>query len=312
LVLLAAQDDVEVVPGGAPDSCGAAAIGADINGDGLPELVSACLGWDLGFLAVYQDQGGAWVPAARVEGNPSVSGYSNWLGRNMVGGVDLTADGIPDLVAGEEHPGPELQSLFHVVPGGWTGRCTWEQLGAFELWTDFLPGDLAVADVDSDGQMDLIATAPGQPPWNLNPTGALGRVSVISEVTAGQEDLELAAWLNVDGSDPDEGFGADVAAGDFNGDGCTDIAVGAPGSPLADPRPGKVYVFAGPFVPGRLGADSAAVVLEGSMDDDVFGFALATGDYDGDGVDDLAIGAPYDSLELVDAGAVHILRGVRP
>lgn len=110
---------------------------------------------------------------------------------------------------------------------------------------------------------------------------------------------------------PGDEFGLSVAgAGDVNGDGYGDIAVGARGfdgslSPLSTPNTGRAYVFfGGPWFVG-VGAERADVVLTGSAADDRFGAAVAgAGDTNGDGFADLVVGAHLSDANGTDAGAV--------
>jgi len=97
---------------------------------------------------------------------------------------------------------------------------------------------------------------------------------------------------------------------DLNGDGCDELAIGAPGAG----RSGRVYVIAGRSAPGpgRIAAREAALaILEGDVPGRGFGFALTAGDLDGDGRHDLAIGAPgtssSDAAEF--AGEVLVFGG---
>ncbi len=103
--------------------------------------------------------------------------------------------------------------------------------------------------------------------------------------------------------------------GDFNGDGYGDLAVGAPGATVREfDRAGAVYVSYGT-------ADGPGHSLKQTWtqddlhytnpeDHDLFGGALAVGDYNGDGYDDLAIGAAAEDWgSIYDVGVVHIVYG---
>jgi hypothetical protein len=125
------------------------------------------------------------------------------------------------------------------------------------------------------------------------------------------------------GAEDDDRFAAALAFGDFDGDGFDDLAVGAPGE---NDGAGFVHVF---YSNGSLLALAGQQLFsqteatgddEGAEDGDGFGAALAAGDFNEDGFDDLAVGSPGEDLpeesssdctlfECEDAGAVHVLRG---
>lgn len=105
-------------------------------------------------------------------------------------------------------------------------------------------------------------------------------------------DESIAEWWRSDG----DSFGGAVAAGDFNGDGAADLAIGIPrhdGLHGATPGSGIVVVSYG--VVGRgLQTSGATTVLRlaSPQELDTFGAALTAGDFNGDHYDDLAIGVP--------------------
>lgn len=122
-----------------------------------------------------------------------------------------------------------------------------------------------------------------------------------------------------------------VARGDFNGDGFADLAVGVPFEDLTvdgDVRTdaGAVNIIYGSStglsatgpVPAQFFSQTSTGVPEVSEDGDNFGKSLASGDFNGDGFSDLAVGIPNEDYiimnpyfihEVRDAGAVVVIFG---
>jgi FG-GAP repeat len=107
-----------------------------------------------------------------------------------------------------------------------------------------------------------------------------------------------------------------LAAGDFNGDGVADLAVGAPGENVgATADAGAVEVWYGspgglPAVGDQLLRQGAAGVIGAAEAGDQFGLTLASGLFDSGAVADLAIGTPFENVGAdSDAGAVNVVYG---
>jgi hypothetical protein len=103
-------------------------------------------------------------------------------------------------------------------------------------------------------------------------------------------------------------MGYSVAAGDINGDGIDDILTGGRLDDDAGADAGAAYVLFGP-VTGTVNASAADTKLRGEAAGDYFAISIDAGDVDGDGYDDLMIGALNDDDGGTDAGAAYVVLG---
>ncbi|MEO1373002.1 MAG: FG-GAP repeat protein [Cyanobacteria bacterium J06635_10] len=147
-----------------------------------------------------------------------------------------------------------------------------------------------------------------------------GKVNVANGSYWGLTTTDSQLWQQnafPSGGDEDyDNFGYSLTKGDFNGDGYDDLAIGTPYEDLStgEINSGKVNVLQGSH--SGLTSHNSQLWTQDSFpsggDEDYynFGYSLATGDFNGDGYDDLAIGTPYEDVDgIADVGKVNVLHG---
>jgi hypothetical protein len=192
-------------------------------------------------------------------------------------------------------------------------------------------GNNVQADFNGDGRSDLAIGVPFEDVGDIRNAGA---VNVIYGSGHGLDPFDATGvradqfWDQgsgvADQPEIDDQFGAALAAGDFNGDGYADLAIGVPSEDIEGVATdaGAVNVIYGsdhgldPFDATGVRADqfwyqeTPGIAGDGVQSFDRFGEVLAAGDFNGDDRDDLAIGIPGENLgSATNAGAVVVLYG---
>jgi hypothetical protein len=177
---------------------------------------------------------------------------------------------------------------------------------------------LAAGDFDNDSFADLAVGAPNETVGAIDFAGAVNVLygSAGGLTGAGSQIFTQDSAGVGSSAEAFDSFGLALAAGDFDNDTFADLAVGAPlenvGSVEGAGAVNVLYGSAG----GLTGAGSQVFtqntpgVGSSAERSDVFGLALAAGDFDNDSFADLAVGAPFENVGSVEqAGAVNVLYG---
>jgi hypothetical protein len=152
-------------------------------------------------------------------------------------------------------------------------------------------------DWNGDGVPDLAVGAPGS-------REAAGKVYLY---LGGPDIGGSAAGILSAGEKGDE-FGIALSLhDDLNGDGLADLVVGAPKSAKAGATSGRAYIWLGKQ--GGVPSENPDIVIRLGTTNDLFGSAIATGDLNGDGQADLAVGSPHHNKGAKLPGSVFIIFG---
>ncbi|MDP2317239.1 MAG: MopE-related protein [Pseudomonadota bacterium] len=283
----------------------------DLDGDGLDDLLVGAPGVDDGAMGA----GAVYLFGGPVTGTSTADADQTWLGEaenDNVGGAmvagDFDGDGLQDLVFGapyESSAGALAGAVYLLLGpavGGSLSSADARYLGAD---ADDYAGISLAASPDSDGDGDE-ELAVGASRETLESGGA-GAVYVFDTTPLGTGAVADAPGLLVGATNGDF-FGRALVAGDMDGDGLGDLAVGAYGDDGATLNGGAVYLYLGP-IGGRVETAGADGVRYGLGSSDFAGYALAVGDTDADGYDDLVVGASGNDDGGANAGAAYVVRG---
>ena len=326
----------------------------DVNGDGYQDLLVGAPGYgetessEGQVLAFYGSASGlANTPSWQFEPNSAGMG----LGNSLAGGRDINGDGFDDIAVGSpvHETNKGYVAIFLGSDTGLANTSAWSVTGATA--EDQLGYALAMADASGDEKAELYIGAPGKNAlYELNGTDDLSE-STAQQVTTGpnffgsaisrigdmnqdrfediavasvRQDISSAGQVRFfygspegiypsyvarkDGLGSDDLFGRSIAGlGDTNGDGYDDLLIGAPDFGFGQVSTGFAYVYLGVETGLR---PSPARIINGDQASAYLGYAMdIVGDINGDGYDDIALGAyRYDGGQN-DEGAVFVYLG---
>jgi Ca2+-binding RTX toxin-like protein len=294
----------------------------DVNGDGLDDLL-------IGAPTASSISGESYVVFGRSSGFGSSFDLSSLNGSNgfAIKGIgrfdqaghavssagDFNGDGFDDLLIGAKgaEPNGTASGQSYVVFGGSAGFAASLNLSSLNGSDGFAINGIAkgdnsgwsvsgTGDVNGDGLEDVLIGAFGA---HSNGTGSGQSYIVFGHSGGFSSSFDLSSLngsngFTIDGLAHHYSGWSVSGAGDVNGDGIDDLVIGAPGASAEDVYAGKTYVVFGSrsgFAP-RLSASnlngSNGFIVNGRVVGDISSVAVsAAGDVNGDGIDDLLIGA---------------------
>jgi hypothetical protein len=246
-------------------------------------------------------------------------------------GIDFNGDGYGDVAVSaglEDLDAIEDAGGVNVMYGSPAGLST----EGSQFWSQDSPGLLDRAekddefgrsstsgDFDGDGFSDLAVGVPYEGTGRLREVGA---VNVMYGSPTGLTSDGNQLWTQndpgiLDQSENGDHWGLPIGAGDFNGDGFDDLTVTGQNEEIGSfASAGAVNVIygsaAGLTADGNQfwTQDSPGMKGDGVELQDFFGTGLGSGDFNRDGIEDLAVGAVREDLgSILDAGAVHVILG---
>ena len=301
----------------------------DLNGDGITDIVVGewLAGSGEGAIHILLMNNDGTVSSSIEINNNTINGHVvtnlDFFGSSIANIGDLNNDGISDIAVGapgnddgDNYNDGAIYIMFMNRDGtvSDTIKISDNTTNGPDLNTfDYFGRSIAnIGDLNGDGVMDIAVGAPidtaGATSYSsihillMNNNGTVSRTIEIDENTTNGPDLSIGNF-----------FGTSIAnIGDLNGDGISDIAVGAPSADSGGPDSGSIYIM----LLNNNGTVSRTIEINNNTVNgpdlsinDKFGSSIANiGDLNNDGTSDIVVGAiDVDDASGPDRGAIYIM-----
>jgi hypothetical protein len=298
----------------------AVSTAGDVNGDGYADVIVGAPFWES--TASQADEGGIWVyHGAYLAGlSTDPNGHAEFnqagahLGMSVSTAGNVNGDAYADVIAGASHAtnGQSEEGIVRVWHGSAAGigtgtTASWQ--GESNQTNAHLGNSVATAgDVNGDGYADVIVGAPEYDNGQIDEGKAFAWYGSANGVNNDVDGNPTNAAWTAESNQASALLGVDVnTAGDVNGDGWSDVIVGAPYYTNGQTNEGGTWVYHG----SAAGLGTTAVTHdEGDQAGARFGTSVGTaGDVNGDGYADVMIGAPDYANGETDEGRVWVWHG---
>ncbi|MBH8558496.1 FG-GAP-like repeat-containing protein [Hymenobacter negativus] len=276
-------------PGSTNSYFGYSLVGAgDVNGDGYDDVLVSAFRANGGSGRAYLYLGSsAGLATTATTFSEPVSAPNNGFGSSVAGAGDVNGDGYADVLIGAYFSGSG-QGRAYCYLGSSTGLATTPttlsepSAAAGNNFGNSLAG---AGDVNGDGYADVLVGAQGP-----NDNSRQGRAYFYLGSRNGLVNTPSTA-LSEPSAVNGNNFGTSVAsAGDVNGDGYSDVLVGAQG-PNDGTRQGRAYFYPGNSA-GLTATPTATLSEPSAVNGNYFGYSVSSaGDVNGDGYSDVLVGA---------------------
>lgn len=297
----------------ASDAAGYAVLGVpDMDGDGDQEVLVG---------AYAADDGGNLSGSSYLLYGPLSSGSLSTASAKLIGDVmgdasgyalgsgDTDGDGLQEMLmgaTGNDRGGSNAGAVYLVEnPSGNVDLSVASAILVGENTGDNAGHRVIVGDLNGDGMDDVLVGATG-----ADPNGsASGAVYLYEGPLSGVLDLSLADTI-WEGAAADDQVGDGLGLGDFDDDGLVDVLLGASlvDNSAGASNAGVIYVLSAASASG-IAESLAYASIEGEDADDRLGTTSGIGDVNGDGSQDLLVGAWYDETAGAGAGTSYLFYG---